>query len=118
MQPFTQTLIKFFHSGKLAPISQHEIIGIITYGRPTLLHLTCYLVLLEQQLAIYPYYCSLMDTHSDNKWHIFRKSLMEKRETFLKNKALKNCLIGVTRPTLFLPPTLNIFIFCVLKRNF
>ena len=30
----------------------------------------------------------------------------------------KNCLIGVTRPTLFLPPTLNIFIFLCAKKKF
>ena len=29
----------------------------------------------------------------------------------------KNCLIGVTRPTLFLPPTLNIFIFLCAKKK-
>ena len=30
----------------------------------------------------------------------------------------KKCLIGVTRPTLFLPPTLNILILLCAKKNF
>ena len=41
------------------------------------------------------------------------KKLLSRAHLGLK----KNCLIGVTRPTLFLPPTLNIFIFLCAKKK-